>query len=105
MPAVLPTPDDTSPRMGSPVGPSILMTSAPQSARTPPADGTKPHIDTSTTRTPSSGSLLVPPVALLGVRNVASRQPHRRQVASSLARLRLDGPTRTRRGWRGLRVL
>ncbi len=59
MPSVLPTPPDTRPRIGSPVGASILITSAPQSAKIPPADGTNAHIATSTTRIPSSGLLMV----------------------------------------------
>src|SRR5215470_4433414 len=44
-----------SPRIGSPCGASTLTTFAPRSARTAPADGTNAHIDTSTTRIPSSG--------------------------------------------------
>ncbi len=46
-------------RAGSPVGGSILMTSAPQSARMPPAPGPATHMPSSTTRIPASG----PPVA------------------------------------------
>src|SRR6202043_4179854 len=44
------------PRWASPVtGCSIFTTSAPQSARTAPADGTKVNCATSSTRTPLSG--------------------------------------------------
>src|SRR5215510_15066796 len=44
------------PLWGSPVTAcSTLSTSAPQSASTAPAEVTKPHIATSTTRTPASG--------------------------------------------------
>src|SRR4051794_23628935 len=39
---------------GSPPGASTLMTSAPQSASTPPAAGPATHTPSSTTRTPSS---------------------------------------------------
>src|SRR5215831_3256209 len=50
------SPDVTRPRCGSPVfGCSILMTSAPQSARIAPADGTNHHCATSSTRIPSRG--------------------------------------------------
>src|ERR1700727_1483320 len=46
----------TKPRWASPVtGCSIFTTSAPQSARTAPADGTKVNCATSSTRTPLSG--------------------------------------------------
>src|ERR1700727_1995154 len=46
----------TSPRWASPVtGCSIFTTSAPQSASTAPADGTKVNCATSRTRTPLSG--------------------------------------------------
>src|SRR5271156_6359261 len=46
----------TKPRWASPVtGCSIFTTSAPQSASTAPADGTKVNWATSSTRTPSSG--------------------------------------------------
>src|SRR5437763_336115 len=38
MPSVLPTPDETRPRIGSPVGGSTLITSAPQSASLDPRD-------------------------------------------------------------------
>src|SRR6516225_5174379 len=44
----------TRPRIGSPVGGSILTTSAPQSANTAPAEGTKAQAETSRTLTPSS---------------------------------------------------
>ena len=45
------------PFIGSSVpGGTILMTSAPQSASTAPADGAKAYIDASTTRTPESRS-------------------------------------------------
>src|SRR5581483_3078952 len=44
-----------SARCGSPVGGSILMTSAPRSASMAPAAGTKVHAATSTTLMPSSG--------------------------------------------------
>src|SRR4051794_179408 len=42
-------------RAGSPPGGSILTTSAPQSARMPPAPGPATHTPSSTTRTPASG--------------------------------------------------
>ena len=45
-------------RAGSPDGGSILMTSAPQSARMPPAAGPATHTPISTTRTPSIGPLI-----------------------------------------------
>src|SRR5262249_43555338 len=48
-------PELIKPRSGSPrTGCSILMTSAPQSASTVPAPGTKNHSATSSIRTPSS---------------------------------------------------
>src|SRR5215510_12376178 len=48
-------PEVTRPRCGSPVfGCSILITSAPQSASTAPAEGTNHHCATSITRTPAS---------------------------------------------------
>src|ERR1700757_47838 len=48
-----------SPRCGSPVTAcSTLMTSAPHSASTAPADGTNPYIATSRTRIPSSGLVI-----------------------------------------------
>src|ERR1700719_5024160 len=53
------------PRCGSPVPAcSTLMTSAPHSASTAPADGTNPYIATSRTRIPSSG-LVIGPYLLL----------------------------------------
>src|SRR6516162_1335725 len=52
-PSTLYAPVSRSPRCGSPVtGCSTLMTSAPQSASTAPADGTNHHCATSTTRMP-----------------------------------------------------
>ena len=42
-------------RAGSPSGGSILTTSAPQSARIPPAAGPATHTPSSTTLTPSNG--------------------------------------------------
>lgn len=53
--ACLVKPPTTSARPGSPeVTPSTLMTSAPQSDRAAPADGTYVHDANSTTRTPRS---------------------------------------------------
>ena len=50
-----------SPRCGSPVTAcSTLITSAPQSASTAPADGTKPYIATSRTRIPPAASCRPP---------------------------------------------
>src|SRR5437764_2656889 len=49
-----------SPRMGSPDGASTLMTSAPQSASSPPAAGPAIHSPISTTRTPSSTPMTNP---------------------------------------------
>src|SRR4051812_18348484 len=43
-------------RYGSPSGRSTLITSAPQSASSAPATGTKTHWASSTTRMPSKGS-------------------------------------------------
>src|SRR6476620_8767677 len=55
-PSTLSGPVWRSPRCGSPVTAcSILMTSAPHSASTAPADGTNPYMATSRTRIPSSG--------------------------------------------------
>src|SRR5207247_411201 len=49
------SPPVMSPRIGSPKrGCSTLITSAPQSPSTVPAEGTKPHSATSSTRMPSS---------------------------------------------------
>ena len=48
-------------RCGSPLGGSILMTSAPRSASTAPAAGTNVQLATSTTRTPLSGPVMAPP--------------------------------------------
>jgi hypothetical protein len=42
-------------RAGSPLGGSILITSAPQSARMPPAAGAATHTPSSTTLIPVSG--------------------------------------------------
>ena len=47
------------PRAGSPAGGSIFTTSAPQSARTPPAAGPATHTPSSTTRMPERGPLIV----------------------------------------------
>ena len=73
-----------SPRCGSPVTAcSTLMTSAPHSASTAPADGTKPYMATSRTRMPSSGLLLI------------SRPPSRRSCAPGTPRaLRRPSPCR-----------
>src|ERR1700685_2151939 len=61
-PVTLYAPTWRSPRWGSPVTAcSTLITSAPQSDRTAPADGTKPYIATSRTRMPSSGPAIRPP--------------------------------------------
>lgn len=48
-------------RAGSPVGGSILMMSAPQSARIPPAAGAATHTPSSTTLMPSIGPAIVIP--------------------------------------------
>src|ERR1700722_14358666 len=54
-------PEITSMRAGSPARTSsILITSAPQSANTAPAEGTKVHDASSTTRTPSMGPGMSP---------------------------------------------
>ena len=45
-------------RHGSPSGGSIFTTSAPQSARMPPAPGPATQTPSSTTLTPSSGPLM-----------------------------------------------
>src|SRR6266404_5025051 len=50
-----PRPRRKRPRNGSPSGGSILTTSAPQSARMPPADGPATQNPSSTTRRPSIG--------------------------------------------------
>ena len=55
MPSAGAIPPNVRARIGSPVGASTLMTSAPQSANTAPAEGTNAHIATSMTRTPWSG--------------------------------------------------
>src|SRR4051812_47570799 len=48
-----------APRRASPVpGGSTFTTSAPQSASTAPADGENPQLSTSSTRNPSSGSVM-----------------------------------------------
>src|ERR1700679_3370762 len=61
-PVTLYAPTWRRPRWGSPVTPSsTLITSAPQSDRPAPADGTKPYIATSRTRMPSSGPAIRPP--------------------------------------------
>src|ERR1700730_8829562 len=57
-----------SPRCGSPVGGSTLMTSAPRSAMIAPAPGTNVHAATSMTRTPSNGPLMAGPLARPGQR-------------------------------------
>ena len=51
----------SSARWGSPFGGSILMTSAPRSASTAPAAGTKVQLATSTTRTPFNGPAMMLP--------------------------------------------
>src|ERR1700732_1601655 len=67
-------------------GPSILMTSAPQWASTPPAEGTKAHIVRSMTRIPSSTFIkaLLSPAArasrrrqdqLVGLRRIVLQHP------------------------------
>jgi len=50
-------------RSGSPVGRSTFTTSAPQSASTAAADGTKPYSATSSTRIPASGAPITSPFA------------------------------------------
>jgi hypothetical protein len=73
----------TSPRCASPVtGFSILMTSAPQSASTAPAEGTKVNCATSRTRTLSSASACHP--YLINDRAMTSRWT---SVAPSPSRL------------------
>src|ERR1700733_3409171 len=63
-PVTLSAPTWRRPRWGSPVTAcSTLITSAPQSDRTAPADGTKPYIATSRTRMPSSGPAIRTPPA------------------------------------------
>src|SRR6202035_4537654 len=58
-PSTISGPVCRSPRCGSPVTAcSTLMTSAPHSASTAPADGTNPYIATSRTRIPSSGLVI-----------------------------------------------
>ncbi len=59
MPSTGATPPNVRARIGSPVGASTLMTSAPQSANTAPAEGTNAHIDTSMTRVPRRGWFMV----------------------------------------------
>ena len=56
-------PDVISPRCGSPVGGSTLMTSAPQSARTDPPEGMNIQLATSMTRMPSSGLVTTRPLS------------------------------------------
>jgi len=51
----MPAAVEKSPRIGSPVGGSILITSAPQSAMIPPAAGPATQKPISMTRTPSRG--------------------------------------------------
>src|SRR6476660_50781 len=51
-------------RAGSPLDGSILTTSAPQSARIPPAAGPATHTPSSTTLMPSSGPAIVAPFVL-----------------------------------------
>ena len=62
-------------RAGSPPGGSILITSAPQSASTPPAAGPATQSPSSTTFTPSSGPLIG---ALCHRRGVAWRSDYGR---------------------------
>ena len=61
----------SSARCGSPLGGSTLMTSAPRSASTAPAAGTKVQLATSTTRTPCNGPAMMsmPPICSLPSRD------------------------------------
>src|SRR5690349_10686596 len=72
-------------RAGSPVGGSILTTSAPQSARMPPAPGPATHTPSSTTRTPASG-----PVALvvMAANLFAQRRSEHRHARDELVAVR-----------------
>ena len=63
------------PRWASPVSAcSTLMTSAPQSAKTAPAAGTKVNCATSSTRTPSIGRITVSPLRFRGWRRASRGQ-------------------------------
>src|ERR1700722_14866219 len=80
-PVTLYAPTWRRPRWGSPVTAcSTLITSAPQSDRTAPADGTKPYMATSRTRMPSSGpGIRPPPSPVPCARGVPASGDHRRE--------------------------
>src|SRR6478735_7568018 len=78
-----------SPRWGSPVTAcSTLMTSAPHSASTAPADGTNPYMATSRTWIPSSGLLMLQPSSL---RASGSSATHHCRVGLALEELLESG--------------
>src|SRR5438094_661387 len=67
-------------RIGSPSGGSILITSAPQSARTPPAPGPATHNPSSTTRTPDS--IASAPSRAVEAHHLLYRRLHQRGVGA-----------------------